>query len=78
MSCIENGGKDAVIVKAVIGLGRSLGLPVVAEGVENDRQLKLLRRQHCTSVQGWLIGRPLPIAEWASVTGALDTAVEAA
>ena len=49
------------IVKAVIGLGHSLGLPMVAEGVENDFQLDFLRRAGCTEVQGYLIGRPAPI-----------------
>lgn len=61
---IEGGGKATTIVKAVIGLGRNLGLPIVAEGVENERQLELLRAEGCTEIQGFLIGRPLDISEW--------------
>jgi EAL domain-containing protein (putative c-di-GMP-specific phosphodiesterase class I) len=53
------------IVRAVIGLGRSVGAPVVAEGVETAAQLAFLREEGCAEVQGYLIGRPEPIAAWA-------------
>jgi diguanylate cyclase (GGDEF)-like protein len=46
------------IVKATIGLGKSLGLTIVAEGVENETQLSDLRRWGCDQVQGFLIGKP--------------------
>ena len=46
------------IVKATIGLGKSLGLTIVAEGVENETQLADLRRWGCDQVQGFLIGKP--------------------
>jgi EAL domain-containing protein (putative c-di-GMP-specific phosphodiesterase class I) len=46
------------IVKATIGLGKSLGLTIVAEGVETEAQLADLRRWGCDQVQGYLIGRP--------------------
>ena len=46
------------IVKATIGLGKSLGLTIVAEGVETEMQLTALRRWGCDQVQGFLIGRP--------------------
>jgi predicted signal transduction protein with EAL and GGDEF domain len=48
------------IVKAVIGLGRSLGMSTAAEGVETEAQLDLVRRQGCTEVQGFLFSPPLP------------------
>jgi diguanylate cyclase (GGDEF)-like protein len=48
------------IVKAVIGLGRSLGLATTAEGVETEAQLDLVREQGCTEVQGFLFSVPLP------------------
>lgn len=64
VSAIESDGKAATIVKAVIGLGHNLGLPIVAEGVENENQLALLRAEGCTEIQGYLIGRPLEIAKW--------------
>jgi diguanylate cyclase len=58
-------GSDAdslAIVRAVIGLGRSLRMPVVAEGVETEEQLALLRREQCDGIQGYLIGEPRPLA----------------
>ena len=64
------GNDDArAIVKAVIGLSHALNLPVVAEGVENDYQLELLRSELCTEVQGYLIGRPSDIDRFAELTG---------
>ena len=62
--------QDAGIVQAVLGLARSLGLPVVAEGVETEAQLRVLRAAGCEEVQGWLTGRPAPIASFAHLTGA--------
>ncbi len=62
-SFVENIHRDAratVIVKAVLGLGRSLDIPVVAEGVETDEQLQFLRGEDCAEVQGYAIGRPAP------------------
>ena len=54
--------KEALaIVQAVIGLARGLGLPVVAEGVENSDQFNTLLAEGCTQVQGYLLGRPAPI-----------------
>ena len=51
---------SASIIKATIGLGRSLGAVIVAEGVEHQRQLDALREWGCDQVQGYLIGRPAP------------------
>ena len=65
---VAEGGQDAAIVRAVLGLARGLGLPVVAEGVETEAQLAALRREGCDAVQGWLIGRPAPIAGFARLT----------
>ncbi len=67
MSAAE-GEQDAAIVWAVLGLARGLGLPVVAEGVETEFQLGMLREAGCEEVQGWLIGRPAPIEEFADLT----------
>ena len=53
--------QDMAIVRAVLGLARGLGLPVVAEGVETETQLGALREAGCEEVQGWLVGRPAPI-----------------
>jgi diguanylate cyclase (GGDEF)-like protein/PAS domain S-box-containing protein len=48
------------IVRAVTGLGRSLGVPVLAEGVETKQQYDLLFEVGCSAIQGYLTGKPLP------------------
>ena len=49
------------IVRAVIGLGRSLRMPVVAEGVETEEQRSALIELGCHLGQGYLLGRPAPL-----------------
>ncbi len=56
-------GDCQAIVRAVTGLGSSLGIATTAEGVESHEQLKLLRREGCTEVQGYLFSPPRPAAE---------------
>ncbi len=51
------------IVRAVIGLGASLGMTTTAEGVETEAQLARLREEGCDEVQGYLFSRPVPAAE---------------
>lgn len=50
----------AAIVRAVISVGRSLGMTVTAEGVETERQLAFLREEGCDEVQGFYFSRPMP------------------
>jgi predicted signal transduction protein with EAL and GGDEF domain len=57
------------IVRAVIGLGRSLNTPTLAEGVETEAQRAWLGQEGCDEVQGYLTGRPLPIEQYAEITG---------
>ena len=57
------------IIRAVIALGRGLDLPVVAEGVETQEQLNFLAAEQCSEIQGYFVGRPLPIEEYADVVG---------
>ncbi|HJV86072.1 MAG TPA: EAL domain-containing protein [Noviherbaspirillum sp.] len=57
---IKHGGPGPAIVEAIIALGRTLNLKVVAEGVETKSDLKFLRERNCHQVQGFLIGRPMP------------------
>lgn len=62
-SFIQSIGTSAhavAIVKATLLLGRSLNIPVLAEGVETEAQLAFLREQGCASVQGYLFGKPMP------------------
>ena len=49
------------IVKAVLSMCRDMGLPTVAEGIENGAQLDLLRDLGCSHGQGYLFGRPIPL-----------------
>ncbi len=51
---------DEAIVKAIIGLSHTLGLKVVAEGVETETQSQFLRKHDCDTLQGFLFGRPIP------------------
>jgi diguanylate cyclase (GGDEF)-like protein len=57
---IHSHDRATVIVKAVLALGRSLNIPVTAEGVETAEQLAFLRAEDCTEIQGYVIGRPTP------------------
>ena len=61
--------QSAAIVRAVIGLAHGLGLPVLAEGVETEEQRQFLAGETCDEIQGFLIGRPQPIADYAAVVG---------
>ncbi len=54
---------DAAICRAIIALGHSLGLPIIAEGVETEAQWALLTNEGCDSAQGYLYARPMPEAE---------------
>src|SRR5215467_10613136 len=68
ISNLERNPQSATIIRAVIGLARGLEVPVIAEGVETKDQLAFLAKEACDEVQGYLIGRPLPIDEYAAVT----------
>ena len=67
ISNLDKNPQSAAIIRAVIGLGRCLSLPVTAEGVETNEQLAFLARESCDEIQGFLIGRPGPIADYAEV-----------
>jgi diguanylate cyclase (GGDEF)-like protein/PAS domain S-box-containing protein len=69
ISNLDRNPQSAAIIRAVIGLGRGLNLPVVAEGVETKDQLAFLSREACDEYQGFLIGRPHPIEEYAEMVG---------
>ncbi|MBL8250264.1 MAG: EAL domain-containing protein [Candidatus Competibacter sp.] len=54
---------DAAIATAVIAMAESMGLRVIAEGVENEAQLRFLKSKNCDEVQGYYLSRPLPVDE---------------
>lgn len=54
---------DAVIVQTTIVMAKSLGLEVIAEGVETEEQLAFSVRNGCRCFQGYLLGRPIPIEQ---------------
>jgi diguanylate cyclase (GGDEF)-like protein/PAS domain S-box-containing protein len=71
--------QSAAIVRAVIGLGHGLEMSIVAEGVETQEQLGFLAEQGCDAVQGYFIGKPLPIRQYSSVIGrSIGDAIEPA
>jgi diguanylate cyclase (GGDEF)-like protein len=69
ISNLESNAQSATIVRAVIGLARGLDVPVVAEGVETMEQLEFLANELCDKVQGYLIGRPKPMRDYAEMVG---------
>ncbi|MGI9285994.1 MAG: GGDEF/EAL domain-containing response regulator [Pseudomonadales bacterium] len=60
---LQSDARDAAIVNAIIFLAQSLGMSVVAEGVELQEQLDFLHKKRCDVYQGYLYSRPLPVAE---------------
>jgi len=83
MSELDGGPQSAAIIRAVLALGESLHIPVLAEGVETLEQLAFLRDQGCDEVQGYLLGRPQKTADAevqaaARVLWAVDPSMEKA
>jgi len=60
---------DLAITRAIIAMGHSLGLKVIAEGVETAAQLEIMRRFECDEYQGYLFSKPLPVAEFEVLMG---------
>ena len=81
---VNTNEQAATIVRAVLGLGRGLGLPVLAEGVETRAELAFLEQEQCGEVQGYFMGRPADIgtlprghARRSRRSGAAGTSVQA-
>ncbi len=64
VSDIATNSSDAIIVKTIIAMGNVLGLNVIAEGVETEAQLEILKQYDCLAFQGYLFSKPLPINEF--------------
>jgi len=58
MDELERSPQARAIIRAVLALGESLGIPVLAEGVETGQQLNFLREQGCNEAQGYFLGFP--------------------
>jgi diguanylate cyclase (GGDEF)-like protein/PAS domain S-box-containing protein len=65
---VNSNEQAAAIVRAVLGLGRGLGLPVLAEGVETAAELEFLGHESCSEVQGYFLSRPQPIGSFRQAT----------
>jgi diguanylate cyclase (GGDEF)-like protein/PAS domain S-box-containing protein len=70
ISNVDTNAQSAAIVRAAIGLGHGLNLPVIAEGVETESQRAFLARERCDEIQGYFIGKPQPIAAYSPLIGA--------
>ncbi|MGR4862524.1 EAL domain-containing protein [Caulobacter sp. LARHSG274] len=73
---IHRHDRATVIVRAVLGLGRSLEIPCVAEGVETQEQIDFLRGEDCAELQGYAIGRPAPVDTLSAWTLASQAAIQ--
>jgi len=60
---------DEIIIQTIIGMGRNLGMQVIAEGVETEEQRAFLERHNCHAFQGYLFGRPVHLAEFEKKLG---------
>ena len=61
--------QSAAIIRAMIGLGHGLNISIVAEGVETQEQLSFLADEACDQVQGYFLGKPAPIEDYAEWVG---------
>jgi EAL domain-containing protein (putative c-di-GMP-specific phosphodiesterase class I) len=62
VSAIKDGDPPSPIISAIVALGQTLNMAVIAEGVETDAQRQKLAQSGCVCYQGYLYGRPVPIA----------------
>jgi EAL domain-containing protein (putative c-di-GMP-specific phosphodiesterase class I) len=60
---ITSDPKDAALATAIVMIGHSMEIDVIAEGVETMEQLNILKNIHCDKIQGFLVSRPLPPEE---------------
>jgi diguanylate cyclase (GGDEF)-like protein len=75
---ISDESESMAVVRAVMGLGNSLGMVTIAEGVETLDQLRTLRAEGCTMVQGFLFSPAVPAAEVGDLVGRIENKLRAA
>jgi diguanylate cyclase len=71
---VESSPQAKAIIRAVLALGKSLSVPILAEGVETESQLSILQAEGCDEAQGFLLGLPMPLVD---LTEAKDGSVVA-
>jgi len=59
---IDSGGEDLALLRGIVGLGKALGLELVAEGIERDAQQGIVHDLGCNGAQGFYFGRPTTAA----------------
>ena len=64
---LPNDDAAAAIVRTVLALGESLGMPVLAEGIETEAQWQFLAREGCAKGQGYLFAKPVSLAQLPAV-----------
>lgn len=74
---LDHDTEDAAIISAIVALGQTLNLRIVAEGVETPEQRDFLTRLGCSSLQGYLLGRPMPAEEFTAHVPELHTSISA-
>jgi EAL domain-containing protein (putative c-di-GMP-specific phosphodiesterase class I) len=77
VSGVDTNQQSAAIVRAVIGLSRALDIPVIAEGVETEGERRFLMHEGCLEIQGYLVGRPKPIAAYSDLTSGVVAPLQA-
>ena len=72
---VDSNLQSAAIVRAVLGLSNALQMPVIAEGVETESEREFLMHEGCREIQGYLIGRPQPVASYSDLTNGIANRV---
>lgn len=75
---IHNNEDDAVLARTIISMSRSLGIKVVAEGVEIQSQWDLLKDAGCDYIQGYLYSKPIPLSDFENLVKASDLSLKSA
>jgi EAL domain-containing protein (putative c-di-GMP-specific phosphodiesterase class I) len=69
VASLDGNRQSEAIIRAIVGLGRGLNVPITAEGVETEEQHAFLASLDCTDIQGFLIGKPEPIGNFRALVG---------